>query len=266
MKSKQFISGLIMGTILASSVGVFASGAIISATKTDDTHIYIDGQEIELEDGYAILNYEGHVYTSARTIAEGLDADVSYLADNNQKNIYITSNTDTDDDTDVDTDVDDNDTDDDADVDDNDTDDDTDVDTDTDDDIDYRLPPLKDSALGVEVYVMAADIPYDETEIDVVVSNNNKESRVMFTYSDFKLIDEDGEEYSVKNASSSDDTMFYNSIPAKTEDKTETLKFPELDAGEKVTLEMPFKRYNVDGSTEKDVIEIPLIIEDYDID
>ncbi len=258
MKSKQFFAGIIVGSVLAGTVGVYASGQIISATKTDDTTIFVDGEPIELEDGYEILNYEGRVYTSTRAIVEALGDNVEYLVDNNGKYIYITTN-------DVQEPV---------------------VDPvpptvvdpqepqvdpvppetlePVEPEVDYRLPPAKDSALGMTVIVMRAENPYDELEVEVQVTNNNNEGSSYFNYGKFKIVDEDGEVYSIKRKASSSDTMFYASIPNKSEDLEEVMNFNNIPAGTKCTLIMPVSRLNVDGTTENADIEIPLIIEEYD--
>lgn len=254
MKSKQFITGVILGSVLTSGVGVFAAGELISATKSTDTKIYVDGEEIQLDDDYAILNYNDHVYTPARTVAEALGADVEYIVDGDTKNIYLTSKgTDT-----------------------------TEIEPmpiptvdpiveptpdpvePTEPEVDYRLPPAKDSGLGVSVLVTEANVPIDETEIDVEITNNNTEGLLMFDYSNFKLVDEDGNEYPVKKETSGYDTIFYSSLPNNDDELEETLKFKGLSEGTNVTLVMPIKRTSVSGNVEKYDIEIPLTIEDYD--
>ncbi len=251
MKSKQFISGLIVGTMVAGTVGVFASGDLISATRTDDTNIYVDGEKLELEEGYEILNYDGRVYTSTRAVAEALGADVDYKVVGNEKQVLIESPRDL-----------------------------TEIETVTpvvpvieepvepeipEDKVEYRLPPVKGNALGVSVLVKSANTPDNETLLSIEVTNNNNEGEVMFDYYKFKLVDEDGKEYPVIQETSSDNTMFYASIPNNSEDLRENLRFRKVPANTKVTLVMPLNRYNVDGTITKENIEIPLIIEEYDI-
>ncbi len=256
MKSKQFIAGIVVGSVITGTVGVFASGQIVEAVKTDDTTIYVDGEKLELEEGYEILNYEDRVYTSTRSIVEALGADVEYLVDTKGKYIYITTN-----DTDpqepvidpippttvdpqepvVDP-----------------------IPPTVEPEVDYRTPPAKDSALGMTVVVMRAENPYDELEVEVEVTNNNNEGTTYFNYGKFRIVDEDGKEYPIKKKTSSDETMFYASIPNKSEDLNEVMNFNNIPAGTKCTLIMPVSRMNVDGSTENADIEIPLIIEEYD--
>ncbi len=248
MKSKQFIAGIVVGAVMTGTVGVFASGQIVQATKTDDTRIFVDNEEIETPEGYAILNYEGRVYTSARQIAEALGAHVNYIQANGQKNIYITSKqtpitdpmppTATPEPTPEPT------------------------PTPTPSPaVDYRTPPVKGSALGTTVYVKSAMNPYDELEVKVEVSNFNVEGSTLFNYGAFKIIDTEDNIYNIKQ--NLNDTMFLNSIPNKSEDLAETLKFNNIPAGTKCTLIMPLMYYRVDGSIDNVDIEIPMIIEEY---
>ncbi len=251
MKSKQFISGLIVGTMVAGTVGVFASGDLISATRTNDTNIYVDGEKLELEDGYEVLNYDGHVYTSTRAVAEALGAKVDFKVVGNEKQVLITPPRDL-----------------------------TEVETVTpeipvveepvepeipEDKVDYRLPPVKGSALGLSVLVKSANTPDNETLLSIEVTNNNNEGESMFEYHKFKLVDEKGNEYPVIQETSSDNTMFFASIPNNSEDLRENLRFRKVPANTKVTLIMPLNRYNVNGTITKANIEIPLIIEEYDV-
>ncbi len=241
MKSKQFIAGVVVGAVMTGTVGVFGSGQIVSATKTDDTNIYVDGQKVK--DSYGILNYEGRVYTSARLIAEALDADVDYVQSNGEKNIYITSPV-------VETPVP--------------TPTPTPKPTPTPTpSVDYRTPPVKGSALGTSIYVKSAMNPADELEVKVEVTNYNVEGNILFNYGAFKIVDTKDNIYYIKKNYNT--TMFLNSIPSKAEDLAETLRFNDIPAGTKCTLIMPVSRYNVNGSVETVDIEIPLIIEAYDV-
>ncbi len=253
MKSKQFIAGVVLGAVVTSGVSVFATGDLISAIKTDDTKIFVDGDEIELEEGYEILNYNGRVYTSTRAVAEALDATVNYEVEGNNKNVLITSKP-------IDR---------------------TNVDTITPvvdpivkepevdptpvtPSIDYRIPPVKGTGLGVSVLVTDANVPIDLTEIQLEVTNNNTEGTVIFDYSKFRLVDEKDKVYYVKQELTSDATMFLNSIPNTADDEKETLKFDKLPAGTNVVLYMPLTRYDVSGNAEKYEIQMPLKIEKYD--
>ncbi len=249
MKSKQFMAGVIVGSVITSSIAVFASGQIVSAIKTDDTTIYVDGEKLELEDGYEILNYEDRVYTSTRSVAQALGGEVKYIADFDGKNIYLTSPEpevievpivvdpipqEPDGPDEIETEV------------------------------DYRLPPAKATALGVTVMVTRAENPYDELEVEVNVENSNSEGSSYFNYGKFKIIDEDGEVYSVKRESSSDNTNFYSAIPNNGGEFDEVMRFNNIPAGTNCTLIMPLSRMGVNGKIEDKTIEIPLIIEDYD--
>lgn len=257
MKSKQFISGLIVGSIVATSVGVFA-GDIISAIQATDTKIYVDGEELLLESGYEILNYNSHIYTSTRSIAEALGAEVSFKVVGDEKQVIITSPVDPielqpitpevpviEEPIVIEEPV-------------------VEEPEETEDDTDYRLPPVKSNNLGVSVLVKEANTPSNETRIDIEVTNNNSEGLSMFNYSGFKLIDENNNEYRFLRESTSDRTMFYSSIDNGTEDATETLRFNPVPVGTKVKLIMPLTRTYVDGTSKSIDVEIPFIIEEYD--
>lgn len=248
MKSKQFIAGLVMGAILTSTVGIFASSQYISALITDDTNIYVNGDKLEQEEGFYILNYEGRIYTSTRAVAESLGAEIEYENNGFSKNIYITEEepviptepvvpTEPVEPTEPETPA-----------------------------VDYRIPPVKDSALGVSVMMFSASVPIDELELEIELTNHNTENTVMFDYSNFKIVTENGETYNVKRSMYSANTMFYNSIPRNTEDLKEILTFPELPAGTKCTLQMPLTRADVSGNTTSDMIEISFIVEQYNAD
>lgn len=252
---KQFMSGIIIGAVVASAVSVYASGSIIEAIKTNDTYIYIDGKQVVLEDGYAILNYEGRTYTSVRSIAEGLGADVNYTSDSTGKYVNITSKppvivTPTPTPTPVPT----------A----------TPTPTPTatptpsatptpTSSVDYRYPPVRSSGLSNSVYLYSAVSANDRTVLQVDVKNNNYEGASIYEYYNFKLIDEAGKEYRIYQDS---DSIFYDSIPNDTEMKRQTLKFPKLPVGSKLILSMPLDRYDVGGrDLEEYTIEIPFIVE-----
>lgn len=262
MKSKQFIAGVLVGAIVSTGVGVYASGALVEATKTDDTSIFVDGEKLELDEGYSIINYEGRVYTSTRAVAEALGAEVNYQVDNAGKRVIIESQS-------------------------------TPQPTPTPTpsatpkptatpepsptptpkpSVDYRLPPVRSSGLGNTVDVYSANVPIDRTVIRVDLTNNNNEGTSIYNYSQFKLIDENGKEYACYNEKTSSSTIFYNSIPNNANSTStgnvtvprQTLEFPKLPAGTKVTLSMPLQRIDVGGKIENYDIRIPLIIEEYD--
>ncbi len=272
MKSKQFMAGIIVGSVLTSGVGVFAAGQIVSATKTDDTKIFVDGEELELEDGFAILNYDGRVYTSTRAIAEALDATVEYEVTDSSKNINIikpeevisipvpdvdteekediTEETDTEETEEI--------------TEETDTEEIEETEDDDTSSIDYRTPPLKGSGLGVSVLLKEANTPYQNLELDVEITNNNSEGNVIFDYSKIRIETEDDDVYYVMKETSSDNTMFYSSIPLSASSETETLQFRTIPAGTKCIFIMPLTRYDISGKTEDYEIEIPFIVEEYD--
>lgn len=253
MKSKQFIAGLIIGATVASGVGVYAAGTMIEATKTDDTTIYVDGEKLELEDGFYILNYEGRTYTSVRAVAESLGADVGYTSDNSGKYIRLTSKED------------------------------VIIPTPTPiptveptptpsveptptptptPAIDYRLPPVRSVGLGISAFVYSAEVPIDMTQVKVDFTNNNADGVSMVDYQNIKLIDEKGKEYPVYTR---DNSLLYNSLPNKSDIARQTLEFEKLKDGTKVILSIPVTKTDFsDGNTEKYDIRIPIIIEDYD--
>lgn len=260
MKSKQFIAGVLVGAIVSTGVGVYASGALVEATKTNDTSIFVDGKKLELEEGYSIINYEGRVYTSTRAVAEALGANVNYKVDNYGKAVMIESpSTPTPSPTPSA----------------------TPKPTATPEPtatptpkptIDYRLPPVRSSGLGNTVEVYSANVPIDRTVIKVDLTNNNNEGTSIYNYNQFKLIDENGKEYACYVEKTSASTIFYDSIPNNANSTTtgnvkvprQTLEFPKLPAGTKVTLSMPLQRIDVGGKIENYDIRIPLIIEEYD--
>ncbi|HWO95590.1 stalk domain-containing protein [Paenibacillus ehimensis] len=82
---KKILLGMIIGTLLTVSTTLYASSsiqAIIFPAK-----IKVNGQEKHLDDGYQILNVNGHAYVPIRYVAENTGINVGY--DDVSQTIYL---------------------------------------------------------------------------------------------------------------------------------------------------------------------------------
>lgn len=85
---KKFILGIVVGTFLSITTGVFASESV--QTSLFPAFFKINGLNAPLDDKeYAVLNYQGHAYVPARFIAEQLGAFVDYTDRGSYKEITI---------------------------------------------------------------------------------------------------------------------------------------------------------------------------------
>jgi hypothetical protein len=78
---KKFILGLTIGIAVSVSSVVYAADTI--QAYLFKAHFYINGQIAKMDNEYATLNYNGHVYVPIRYVAENLGAYVEY-DDSNQ--------------------------------------------------------------------------------------------------------------------------------------------------------------------------------------
>jgi hypothetical protein len=95
---KNFISGLIIGLILAFSFGVIASSEL--AVKYFSPNIIVNGGKVELESQPVLVN--GSTFLPMRELSNILGYDVTYKADS--KTIELTSSTNTNEPTAIETD------------------------------------------------------------------------------------------------------------------------------------------------------------------
>lgn len=77
---KKFISGLLIGLLLATSITAFAASTIKTAYFSDTTKLTVDGKSINTEILYAIKSGQanGSNYVGARALAEALGATVDW--------------------------------------------------------------------------------------------------------------------------------------------------------------------------------------------
>ncbi len=268
MKSKQFLSGLLIGSILATSVSVFGTGALVSVVKKDNIKIFVDGNQLQAKDADDVLNYNGYNYTSARRVAESLGATVEHqrLADGSER-IDITPKPDPEpiikevivEVEKVDKEE-----------------EEKEKETTSSSKIDYYEPPLKANALGVSMLVTHVENIGDFTYIRFDLDNKNDSDIAMFDYQNFQLTTESKKllvpmfaNYGTNiNDTGNYNNIFLNSLNNNTKYDEVELVFNKLEVGTKFTLNLPITRRNATliGDTEKETITFNLIVEDFNVD
>jgi hypothetical protein len=89
MKKRYFISGLLVGIIIASSITAFAAD-FIQATLYP-IKLIINGEEQKIpEEEYSILNYNDHTYVPLRFISENIGAKVGFIETSSHEDTIVT--------------------------------------------------------------------------------------------------------------------------------------------------------------------------------
>lgn len=92
MKFKSFVSGIVIGAVLATTISVFAiEDGQVGVWVTDHYKIMLDNKIVELPEDMHILNYQDRIYTPTRLVAEAMGGQVGW--DGVQKIVYISAPT-----------------------------------------------------------------------------------------------------------------------------------------------------------------------------
>ncbi|MEK3917323.1 stalk domain-containing protein [Paenibacillus sp. FSL H7-0331] len=78
---KNFIVGMSCGILISITTATYAAESIKEASNFP-VKFDFNGLARELEEGYTVLNYNGHAYAPVRFIAENLGANIDYDAEN----------------------------------------------------------------------------------------------------------------------------------------------------------------------------------------
>lgn len=81
MKAKSFVTGLIIGSILTTTISVTAQNQKVEAWLTDKITLNIDGNDMTLPSDMHMVNYENRMYAPVRYIVEQMGGTIEYDAD-----------------------------------------------------------------------------------------------------------------------------------------------------------------------------------------
>lgn len=223
MKFKNFISGFIIGAISMSTVGVFAANSLVSAYLVNDYTIKVDGEILPVEEGFAILNYSNRTYTSVRSIAEALGAEVAFDAGTvsitpKQPEIVEVEKI-------------------------------VEKEVIKEVEVEPDYTPVVDSALDIRFVISDAEVMIDDAVITMDVNSYNSLGVALVKRSSIKLIDSKGNEHIVISGGE----QLFNSLVYDEELEKLQLRFAGFEKDEVVTLVIPVE-YSNNGSTEKDEI------------